>query len=418
MSNPTMNRYTYGDSAATLRTNGYAPAPLDADGHPFGPWRQAQIDYSRYDYAQAPACVLTAVALPRSERDPIRQPATTRLVCIALRVREELLAKAARILKGKCLARVTDGAIVHVFALDNDSVPFGAMNVHVDGIGSVNIDSHAGYIELGDPKEWRGGRDPLNTLRSELPPLDQHEAVQLFNALHELLHAHAPTPAAPAPFVLKPILEPGQRFLFDNVRAVGTLRRNGYNPRAHRWSKDTDEQGVAVLATETDYGRLFHGAISSTPGRNETWLATVELKIKRADIATALDAIFARHTAGARCPVRVASDGSTLRVFRWPQGVFAPVEFLRSAGTVGEFVRDGMVRMRIAVPEAIQLSGLDEAGKPYTWRDGDLLTVRRDDLPELDSNKAAWIARDIEKLLESGRFSDEPQRTQEAATAA
>lgn len=413
-------RYTFGDCVAHLRANGYAPAPLlDTDGHPPGPWRVAQTDYSRYDYAQCAAAVLTAVVLPRSERDPIQDPAATRLISVTLRLPEALAAKAARILKGKCLVRLApDGALVHVFALDNNSVPFGCLNVQVEGVGSVNIDSHAAWIELGSPNDWRGGRDPLNQPRSSLPEIDQHEAVQLFNALHSLLHAHAPTPAAPAPWTPKPVLAPGERLLFQNTRAVNMLKRNGYSPRPVAWGKDTDEQGVAALTTEMDYGRLFHSAMSSTPGRSETWLATIELKAKRADIATALDAIFARHMEGASCPVRVASDGSTLRVFRWPQGVFNPVEFMRSAGAVGEFVPNGMVTMRIAVPESIVLSGLDGAGRPYSWRDGDLLSVKRDYLPELNSGKVAWIVRDIEKLLESsGQFRDE-SATQEAATAA
>ncbi len=85
-----------------------------------------------------------------------------------------------------------------------------------------------------------------------------------------------------------------------------------------------------------------------------------------------LHELIAKHFG--KCPIRESSDGTLVYVLRQEERYTAqPVEFVGSLHDPGTFSKVcAEFRNRVVV-----LSGKDVAGKPYKWRNGDLLMVPR-----------------------------------------
>lgn len=422
------NQLTFGACAALLRANGYAPAPLATGGHVAGPFAVVQTDYARYaENDGAPVAVLTAIPLPRNELEPVQGARGTWLAKLTVNVRAELVDEIDAIVK-----RYAGAARCPVLIEDDGSMLFVFRTVDLWGTLSAGCDPDHVRIVAGPScipvaGNWRSGIDLLTVARGELPELDRVKADELVNELGQLLQDRAaPLPVLPPPSPPKPLLQPGERLLFGNTRAMRRLSYNGFTvcpvslednqvPKLEshvaQWVDGfrlDDERysdfGVGLITTHTRPSNLFDMS-AVKPGA--TWLAELEVRA-RTDIAAAIHSIIAaRYGQG---PIRIASDGSRLYLFKRVYGMpLAATDFIRSAtGADGYPVIGSTVRIRIASAPVIVLSGADDAGKPYRWERGDPLTVARDDLPALDGNLSQWFLKAVEQLLASGKISSTP----------
>ena len=191
-----MNNLSFGNSAAVLRTNGYAPAPLDSTSRPFGPYAVMQLDYSQDIYAEDAVGVLTSAPPARSEHDPIQDHGAIALAVVSVRTSvaardvDAIIARHSG--KRVCPVRMTScGASHYVFAFDGE-LHLTQQSADIEPIGSVSVSSYGSFIELGAPNEWRGGIDLLNTPRKKLAMLDGESAAKLFDELSEQLQKHVP----------------------------------------------------------------------------------------------------------------------------------------------------------------------------------------------------------------------------------
>jgi hypothetical protein len=166
-----------------------------------------------------------------------------------------------------------------------------------------------------------------------------------------------------------------------------TLPWGAQEPTARNWHRrrfaDDDgslDDGVGVLTS-----------LPTRPGTPETWLAAVSINSKLPEIE---ELIVAKYGDG---PVRVAADGTKLRVFRadFPFGTISLSGLLKDGA--GCFVPGSRTEVHIGSNNGIiVLSGTD-AGK---WTNGNLLTVKRDELPPLIQGTAQALLDDVERLMQ------------------
>jgi hypothetical protein len=133
-----------------------------------------------------------------------------------------------------------------------------------------------------------------------------------------------------------------------------------------------------------------------------TWLAALRVSARTKKLAGEVDSVIAKHVAG-RPPVRHDSDGGRLWPFALEGEPFLRLT-TRSYSVAGEKVKPYESRPNfaeiISAGECIVLSGNDADGVPYTWKNGDLTTVRRDQLPVMNVSGAAALIRDLEDCFD------------------
>src|SRR5688500_7191140 len=121
-----MDQLTFGNAAALLRANGYAPIPLDNSRKPLGPVYVTQTDWARFPaYADSPVAALTSAPMANGSHSPIQNASDTWLVTVAVSVRHEVKADIDAIVKryagaAKCPVRVADDEALYVFKLAGD----------------------------------------------------------------------------------------------------------------------------------------------------------------------------------------------------------------------------------------------------------------------------------------------------------
>jgi hypothetical protein len=169
----------------------------------------------------------------------------TQLATLTVTVRAELLGVVDGLIKqhlgeARCPAKVgPDGSRVYVFRAEGHL--FASVCTSVGYDGSVRVDAGPGFIALNG--EWVDGTDLLDVRRAELAPMDLVGAQALIAKLDKLLEAHtAPPPQIPR-YVPRPLLEPGQRLLWSNTRALDAMRRNGFAGLVPvRWGEKSAER--------------------------------------------------------------------------------------------------------------------------------------------------------------------------------
>ncbi|HKU16431.1 MAG TPA: hypothetical protein VJQ52_18720 [Steroidobacteraceae bacterium] len=114
-----------------------------------------------------------------------------------------------------------------------------------------------------------------------------------------------------------------------------------------------------------------------------TWLATLTMNV-RDELVKDVDRIVAKYIGkGARCPVRLADDGSTLRVFQLSGDQFSTIATYDHA----------LARVESAAG-FVPVNG--------TWADGiSLVDVMRNELPELDHERAKQLIGELNALLDA-----------------
>lgn len=141
-------------------------------------------------------------------------------------------------------------------------------------------------------------------------------------------------------------------------------------------------EGPAAVLTRVPMAQHDHSPVQNAQA---SWLAVVTVHV-RADLLADVEAIIRRVAGDAKCcPARMDDEGTLQYVFRVSD---APAFGEASTGT-----HDGDQYARAtAGPSFLLLDG--------EWRGGDLLSVFRSDLAELDAARAAAIVEGIDELLD------------------
>lgn len=376
-----MKELTFSNSAALLAANGFAPIPLGSNGQPLGPVYVLQTNWARFPvYAEAPVAVLTTVPAATNAHAPVQNAPDTWLAVVRVSVREELKTHVDEIVKrytgtAKCPVRVAGGEALYVFKLAGDrfSTLATAFSHQPD---SVRVESAASFVALNG--EWVDGISLLDVFRSDLPPLALDHAQALIYELNRLLDERAP-PASyfPPPVVPRPLLEPGQRLLYGNRRAMDALREHGFPPVPVRWG-----QHEAEKAGYSDANGRWHYTVPVDEhgvGISLRGFALIEFGGRyRAEVDEAVRSMgtcIVRSAAGDDCPVYLfrCSAGTD-------QPLYSPAAFLR--------VR----RTGLAV-----LSGADSAGREFQW-DRDILRVGVNELTTFEPHDGQRLQRVLEAL--------------------
>lgn len=377
-----MNQLTFRDTHALLAAGGYAPAPLGDNGKPLGPFAVQQIAYHKYaTNDELPVAVISGVPAPRNEHDPVQNHRSTWLATLTVSVRDDLVSKVDAIIAkyigaAKCPVRIADdGSTLRVFQLAGDL--FSTIGTHLaHDPDFVRVESAAGFAPVNG--DWRNGISLMDVFRSELPELDHERAQRLIGELNDLLDAHVPPVEPPAPFVPRPLLEPGQRLLYGNTRAMQELREHGFQPVPVRWGqREAEHDGYSDFMGHWHYNGdvAEHGV-----GINLKGFALLEFVGRyRADVDEAIRSM-------GTCLIRTAAgDGCPVYLFRCDQG--GASENIYSPNAHVHARRVGL----------IVLSGTDDKGRAYQW-DRDVLTVKASELATFERNDAQRLQRILEPL--------------------
>jgi hypothetical protein len=378
-----MDQLTFAATASLLKANGYAPAPIGDGGKPLGPYAVMQIAYAKYTTNDdLPPAVLTSVPAARNEHDPVQDHRSTWLATLTMKVRDELVKDVDRIVAkhlgkdARCPVRVADdGSTLRVFRLTGEL--FSVMTTHDHDF--ARVESAAAFVPVNG--DWVDGISVVDVMRDELPELDHDRAKQLIGELDALAEAHAPPVAPPVPYVAAPILQPGQRLLYGNTRAMAELRAHGFQPLPVRWGQQQLERdGYSDFMGNWHYNvPLYdHGVGVSLQG-----FALLEQggATFRHDVDAAIRAM-------GPCLVR------TVRGEQIPPNV---AYVFRCYGGGDETLYGPNVSVRVRRTGLLVLSGEDTYGRAYQW-DRDVLTVKASSLAPLEPHDADRLRRALESL--------------------
>jgi hypothetical protein len=393
-----MDQLNFGNSAALLRANGYVPAACSESGKPIGPWAIRQHAFDKYpENDPLPVAVLTAAPAPRSEFDPVQNPKATWLALLCVKVRDELAADVAALTAkyvgtAKCPVRIGDDALLYVFRTGE---LFGRVQTspgHQPDHAAV--EAGPSFIPLNG--NWRAGLDLLDVKRAELPELDHVKAEALIGEINAILCERAPPVEPPAPRVPRPLLEPGQKLLWGNWRAMDALRENGFSLLPIRWGQQTPERnGYADFAGNWHYNDPLdqHGVGLTLAG-----LATVEIITRfRHDVDAAIQAV-------GPCLIRTVSGDETRRLY----------VFRNSSSGADQAIYSPNVHAIVRRRGVVVLSGVDEDGRQYEWN-RDMLTARVEELAALESFDAQRLQRALERLPPVDYINAVPKRRKVSA---
>lgn len=378
-----MDQLTFANTASLLKANGYAPAPIGDGGKPLGPFAVLQIAYAKYTTNDdLPPAVLAAVPAARNAQDPVQDHRSTWLATLTLNVRDALVKEVDAIVakyigKGtRCPVRVGDDGSTRVFRLAGDL--FSVMATYDND--TARIESAAAWVPVNGT--WVDGISLVDVMRDELPELDHERAQRLIGELNALLDAHTPPVVPPAPYVAQPILQPGQRMLYGNTRAMDELRANGFRPLPVRWGQDDIERnGYSDFMGNWHYNvPLDDHGVGIDLGRGFA-------ELKQAGATFRHDVDEAIRSLGP-CLVR------TVRGEQNPPNV---VYIFRCENGKDEFVATPSVGVQVRRAGLLVLSGADTYGREYQWN-RDLLTVRPSELPLLEPHDARRLHAVLEPL--------------------
>lgn len=393
-----MHQLNFGNCAALLRANGFAPIPLGDNGTPLGPVYVTQVDFARNpSNAELAVAVLTSAPMPQGPHAPIQNAPDTWLVTVAVSVRDEVQADVDAIFKrytgaAKCPVRVADGKALYVFKLAGDrfSTLATAYNHQPD---TVHVESAGSFVPLNG--DWSNGVSLLDVFHNELAPLSRDHAQALIDEVDRLLDERAPhVDYLPPPVAPRPLLQPGQRLLFGNSRAMDALREHGFQPVAVRWGQQHAEKDGFSDAN----GRWHfncdvseHGVGISLRG-----FAVIEFGGRfRADVDELVRSFGA-------CLVRtVRGDDRHAYLFRSIQG--GTDDTLYSPNAHVHVRRVGLT----------VLSGADEDGRTYQW-DRDALTVNANELGTFEQHDGRRLERMLEALPPAD-YSKTPAKRRKSA---
>lgn len=150
------------------------------------------------------------------------------------------------------------------------------------------------------------------------------------------------------------------------------------------WDTTNDDAHVAVLC-KLPPPRGVNG-VTDHAG---TWVTSLHVQAS----GPALDAIKAVVAARVTypAPARIGADGTL-----WPFQLRGTL-FPRIA--TGAFHSAGRASF-IGANDMFIASGPDPEGKPYTWVGGDLVTVRRNQLPAMDVDTAVALIAEVDTVLD------------------
>jgi hypothetical protein len=397
-----MNMLTYGNSAKALQQNGYVPAACSETG-PIGPWPVRQHDYSRFpENNPLPVAVLTSIPLPRFEGDPVQSPMDTWLATVTVKVRAELATEAAAIVAkyvgaAVCPVRVDNGALVYVFSLSGPQFPLVETAPWDDATDSVAVHTGPAYIPLNST--WRGP-DLLDVPRPALPEIDQQKAHALIKDFDALLEARAPRSEPPPRPAKRPLLEPGQRLLWGNHRAIAAMKQNGWDPRPVAWGQEREEDnGYAVPDLGLfQYNVRVDGHGVGVPLQGLVAIEWTPTRHRREEIHAAILSM-------GPCLLRTAKGtDSRLYLFRADRKWYEQ--------TIG--VPFAQLSIRRAPRQLVVLSGADAAGREYVL-DRDILQTRVDELATFDFHDHGRLQNALDAIPEPDYSQPAPRKRKGAA---
>jgi hypothetical protein len=375
------NQLNFGNSAELLRANGYVPAACSEGGKPMGPWAVRQHAFHKYpENDPLPVAVLTAVPAPRSEHDPVQNPKATWLATVRVNVRDEVAADVAAVIAkyigaAKCPVHVADdGSLLCVFRTGE---LFGSIRTDAwREPDFAHVDAGPSFIPLEG--NWRDALDLLDVQRAELPELDHAKGEALISDVNRVLQDHAPPVEPPAPFVPRPLLQPGQRLLYGNTRAMNALREHGFSPSPVRWG----QQEVERDGYSDSNGFWHFNCDLSNHGVGVALKGLVTLKSVwgfREDVDAAIRAL-------GPCVIRSVAGDDTRRLY-----------LFRCSYGADEDIYAPNAHIAVRRRGVIVLTGTEKDGREYEW-DRDVLTVRADELAAFESHDAQRLRRALESL--------------------
>lgn len=413
-----MNPTNYVDAREVLASNGYAPAPIYR-GHakPPGPWAVMQPAWNTADNAEALAAVLTAARPAVSPASPIQNAAATRLTAVTVAVLPEHAdtVDAFLVERGGRVVRVAQsGERTYIFG--NDGEPFSALTSGNWHAGSLRVNSAAFFVALAEDENGNAFSWPRSSLidvrRDELASLDAEGAQRLVDEFSTWADEREPAPPPRAPYVPKPLIEPGKRWTFDNGRARGMLEKAGFHlvPVEFRSTSPdiAGKNGVGFLLNPSgvaNAGKLVLVEVWSRSREVADALAKLGHRVRTDEVLPKLIALIKNRT---NAPSRRSSTGATAFLFRNGDAfTFPTIEHRAEVKLDGKEVIGTSVRVRFVTRDAmVTVSGDDLAGKPYEW-DVDMLSIKYDELPALAEWQAKELCDEIDALMLSGKALDE-----------
>jgi hypothetical protein len=397
-----------------LRELGYAPAAA-RDGRVNGPIRAHQVDWAKHARPDDEAAVLCLLAPPHGDAPHvISDHVSTWLAAVTVNARgpaaAEVLAAVERVAPG-AVVRVVDGAHTFLFRTA-ERMELSARAR--DGGDSVYVDQAP--VTLGSPADWRSGVTLLDVARAELPELSVGAAGALIDEAKALFSKHAPdfVPYTPPEHV--PATERTIRMERGNTDEIlDALRENGYAPVGVPWgdepsgrayrrgSVDLPPPALAVfLRPPTTSGFTYTVAPED---HRDFWLVLVTVKAAP-KLAADVDRVLAPLLATGKRVARIDPEtGATLYLFKHDAGAterpFDAIRFGR-----GRVYADRMAAPGTHVSVTIQAKEFAPLvlGPGVAW--GDLLKVRRDELPEFDHNRAESLVAQLGELLDKPQPAD------------
>jgi hypothetical protein len=377
-----MDQLTFAETASLLKANGYAPAPIGDSGKPLGPFAVMQVAYAKYTTNDGlPPSVLTAVPAARNEYDPVQDHRGTWLATLTMKARDEQVKEAESIVAkyigkdARCPVRIADdGSALRVFRLAGDL--FSTIATHDE---FARVESAAAFVPVNGT--WVNGVSLMDVMRSELPELDREHARRLIDELNALLDANTPPVAPPAPYVAAPILQPGQRLLYGNTRAMRELCAHGFRPLPVRWGQQSvEDDGYADFMGNWHYNVSLddHGVGISLKGFTLLEQSRVTFRDDVDEAIRAMGPCLVRTVRGEQVPPNV------VYIFRCESGM-------------DDFVATPNVGVQIRRTGLLVLSGADTYGREYQWN-RDLLAVKVSELPAFDQYDARRLRDALESL--------------------
>jgi hypothetical protein len=412
--------------AATLLSLGFAPCALNRGGQPVGEYgKDQQPEFSAESDSYAVG-VLTSCPPPRNASAPVQN------------------------WRGSWLATVTAKGVPADWTRDLDALVTGGMPVPVRVEGdtrqyifrmapgahfsssksqstdwpetrhhSISAEAAPGFVPLSG--EWPAGT-LLDMSVEDIPILDAAAAKAIAQEFTSFVYEHAPQKPEWKPAPPTPIVAPGERLKWGNLRARLTLEQGGYrlapvtfgeHMQPPTWPMQCDDASIA----ECGVGLVLSSGLTmlsldwSLPPENVEIYARMGAAARGAEVAAGIERIFLRHVGEGKLAVHRQDERVTF-VFRTVGSFLSDYDIGREAKR-----SDGMSWPNSHVRIKTRSRGVSGAIRGEGWS-LDFLETKRAELVALEPHTFNAALAEAGEWLAGGADLNVPVGTDDAQTEA